>query len=86
MSHHGVMRMEDLRPEDFDDIDESTLEVLEPHEVTMILSVPLRSPEFELLSDIAKRDGRTIIEAAQDAIREYVEARAPGGATRRRAS
>ena len=30
MSHHGLMRMEDLRPEDFDDIDESTLDTTTP--------------------------------------------------------
>jgi len=70
-----------MRAEDYDDFDESQVEFHEGHAVTMALTVPVDSPDFELLSDIAKRDGKTIIDAAQDAVHAYVIAR-----TRRAAS
>lgn len=78
MRHHVHM---DLRPEDYDDIDESTIQVNEGHPVTMILSVPLETADFRALADIAERDGQTIIEAAKDAVHAYAVAR-----TRRAAS
>jgi hypothetical protein len=64
-----------LRPEDYDEIDESTVEVDEGHPVTMILSVPVESVDFHALSDIAEREGRTVVDAAQDAVHAYVAAR-----------
>lgn len=83
MSHHGVMRMEDLRPEDFDDIDESDiLEVNEARpvrgdEVTAKVLVPLTHDEFVALSAIAHtRPEDSLVAAARDAIREYVAAHA----------
>jgi hypothetical protein len=90
MSHHGLMRMEDLRPEDFDDIDESTLEYHDARpvrgdEVTAKLLVPLTHDEFAGLSVIAHcRDDDSIIGAARDAIREYVAAHARQPAAPRR--
>jgi hypothetical protein len=65
----------DMRAEDYDDIDETTLEVHEGHPVTMILSVPLDHDEFTALSDIAEREGKTVIDAAKDAVRAYAVAR-----------
>jgi hypothetical protein len=93
MSHHAVMRMEDLGPEDFDDVDESDiLEVNEARpvrgdEVTTILSVPLTHDQANALDDIADLDGTTIFEAARDAVDAYVAARLHDSAvSRRRAS
>ena len=83
MSHHAVMRMEDLRPEDFDEVDESDiLEVNEARpvrgdEVSAKLLVPLTHDEFVALSAIAhRREDDSIIAAARDAIREYTAAHA----------
>lgn len=90
MSHHALMRMEDLGPEDFDDIDESTVEYHDARpvrgdEVTAKLLVPLTHDEFTALSAIAhRRPQDSIIAAAQDAIREYVAAHAQPAAPRRR--
>jgi hypothetical protein len=70
-----------MRPADYDDIDESTIEVHEGHAVTIVLSVPLQHDDFAALSDVAERDGKTVLDAAQDAVRAYVAA-----ATRRVAS
>jgi hypothetical protein len=92
MRDHAVMRMEDLRPEDFDDIDESTIEYHDARpvrgdQVTAILSMPLTHDEANALDDVADLDGRTIIQAAQDAVRAYIDARAQQpAAPRHRAS
>lgn len=94
MSHHAVMRMEDLRPEDFDDVDESTLEYHDARpvrgdEVSVKLLVPLTHDEFVALDAIAsRREDNSIIAAARDAIREYVAAHAEQepAPSRRRAS
>jgi hypothetical protein len=92
MRDHAVMRIEDLRAEDFDDIDESTLEYHEArsvrgNQVTTILSVPLTRDEANALDDVADLDGKTIIQAAQDAVRAYTAERAQQpAAPRRRAS
>jgi len=93
MSHHGLMRMEDLRPEDFDEVDESDiLEVNEARpvrgdQVTTKLLVPLTHDEFLALDALAtKRDDNSIIAAARDAIREYVAAHERPAAPQRRAS
>jgi len=93
MSHHGLMRMEDLSPEDYDDIDESTIEYHDARpvrgdEVSVKLLVPLTHDEFLALDAIAhRRDDDSIIAAARDAIREYVAAHAEqSAAPRRRAS
>jgi hypothetical protein len=72
------MRMEDLGPEDFDDVDESDImEVNEARpvrgdEVSVILSVPLTHDDFVALSAIAHHRDDSIIAAARDAVREYV--------------
>jgi hypothetical protein len=94
MSHHELMRMEDLGPEDFDDIDESDiLEVNEARpvrgdEVTVKLLVPLTHDEFVAFDALAsEREDNSIIAAARDAIRAYVDAHAQQpAAPRRRAS
>ncbi len=92
MSHHGLMRMEDLGPEDFDDIDESTLEYHDARpvrgdEVSVKLLVPLTHDEFLALDAIAtRRDDDSIIAAARHAIREYIAARSQAAPPRRRAS
>lgn len=92
MSHHGLMRMEDLRPEDFDDIDESTIEYHDARpvrgdQVTTKLLVPLTHDEFLALDAIAgQREDDSIIAAARDAIREYIAARPQSARPRRRAS
>jgi len=91
MSHHGLMRIEDLRPEDFDDIDESTVEYHEARpvrgdQVTTILSVPLTRDQANALDDVADLDGKTIFEAARDAIDAYTAMRLSAGAPHRRAS
>jgi hypothetical protein len=93
MSHHGLMRMEDLGPEDFDDIDESTIEYhdarpVKGDEVSVKLLVPLTHDEFVAFDALAsQRDDNSIIAAARDAIRAYVDAHAQQpAAPRRRAS
>jgi hypothetical protein len=94
MREHAVMRLEDLRPEDFDDIDESTIEYHDARpvrgdQVTVKLLVPLTHDDFVALSAIEKRTGRSIIDVAQEAVHEYVAARpqqARRPAQRRRAS
>ena len=89
MRDHAVMRMEDLRPEDFDDIDESTIEYHDARpvrgdQVTTILSVPLTHDEANALDDVADLDGKTIIQAAQDAVRAYTAEREQQRPPRRR--
>ena len=93
MRDHAVMRMEDLRAEDYDDFDESTLEYHDARpvrgdQVTTILSVPLTHDEFLALDAITtRRDDNSIIAAARDAIRAYIDAHAQQpAAPRRRAS
>lgn len=90
MSHHGLMRMEDLRPEDFDEVDESDIiQVNEARpvrgdEVSAKVLVPLTHDELVALSAIAhRRDDDSLIGAARDAIREYVAARAQPAPHRR---
>ncbi|MFL5816402.1 MAG: hypothetical protein ACJ76L_02260 [Conexibacter sp.] len=85
--------MEDLGPEDFDDIDESTMEYHDARpvrgdEVTVKLLVPLTHDEFVAFDALAsQRDDNSIIAAARDAIRAYIDARAQqSAAPRRRAS
>jgi hypothetical protein len=80
MRDHAVMRMEDLRPEDFDDFDPSQAEYHDARsvrgdQVTSILSVPLTHDAFVALGAIAERDDKTIIEAARDAVDAYTVAR-----------
>ena len=92
MSHHGLMRMEDLQPEDFDDIDESTLEYHEARpvrgdEVSAKVLVPLTHDEFVALCAIAhRREDNSIIAAARDAILEYIATHAQAARPQRRAS
>jgi hypothetical protein len=74
-----------MRAEDYDDIDESTIEVHEGHPVQMVLEVPVDDENFGALSDIAAREGKTIIDAAQDAIHAYVTAQPAQAASRRAA-
>jgi hypothetical protein len=64
-----------MRAEDYDGFDESQVEFHEGHPVTMILSVPLCHEDFTALSDIAERDGKTVIDAAKDAVHIYAVAR-----------
>lgn len=84
--------MEDLRPEDFDDIDESTLEYHEARpvrgdQVTTKLLVPLTHDEFLALDAIAsQRDDDSIIAVARDAIRAYISAHPQTARPQRRAS
>jgi hypothetical protein len=83
--------MEDLRPEDFDEVDENDiLEVNDARpvrgdEVSVKLLVPLTHDEFVAFDALAsKRDDNSIIAAARDAIREYVAAHAEPPASQRR--
>jgi hypothetical protein len=85
--------MEDLGPEDFDDIDESTIEYHDARpvrgdEVSVKLLVPLTHDEFVALDAITtRRDDNSIIAAAREAIRAYIDAHAEQpAAPRRRAS
>lgn len=93
MSHHGLMRMEDLRPEDFDEVDENDiLEVNDARpvrgdEVTVKLLVPLTHDEFVAFDEIvSRREDNSMIAAARDAIREYVAAHTQALPPQRRAS
>lgn len=92
MSHHAVMRMEDLRPEDFDDFDPDQAEYHDARpvrgdEVSVKLLVPLTHDEFVAFDAIAsRREDNSMIAAARDAIREYVAAHAHDAQPRRRAS
>ncbi len=91
MRDHAVMRMEDLRPEDFDDIDESTVEYHDARPVTgdtvtTKLVVPLTRDQVRALDTIADLDGKTIFEAARDAVDAYAATRVRKPAPRRRAS
>ena len=94
MSHHGLMRMEDLGPEDFDHVDES--DILAVNEAR-----PVRGDEVDVdpvgaaharrvrraRRTSTELDDKTIIEAARDAIRAYIAAHAAAaGRPRRRAS
>jgi hypothetical protein len=92
MSHHGLVHMEDLQPEDFDGVDESTLEYHDARPVTgdtvtTILSLPLTRDQARSLDTVADLDGKTIFEAARDAVDAYTAARLrQPTAPRRRAS
>lgn len=66
-----------MRAEDYDEIDETTLETHDGHPVTVILSVPLDSADYDALSAVAARDGRTLVEAALDALHQYATALTP---------
>jgi hypothetical protein len=84
--------MEDLRPEDFDDFDPEEAEYHDARpvrgdEVSVKLLVPLTHDEFVALDIITtRRDDNSIIAAARDAIRAYIDAHAEKPAARRRAS
>ena len=85
--------MEDLRPEDFDDVDENDIiQVNEARpvsgdEVTAKVLIPLTHDEFVALSAIAhRRDDDSLIAAARDAIREYVATHTQAAPPQRRAS
>jgi hypothetical protein len=65
-----------MRPEDYDDIDESTIEYHEGHPGRIILSVPLEDGDLTLLCDIGEREGKTSIDVAREAIHAYAIARA----------
>lgn len=85
------MRMEDLRAEDFDDIDESTIEHHDARPVTgdtvtTILSLPLTRDQARALDTVADLDGKTIFEAASDAVDAYTAARLRASQPHRRAS
>ena len=93
MRDHAVMRMEDLGPDDFDDVDENDiLEVNDARpvrgdEVTTILSVPLTHDQANALDIVADLDDKTIFEAARDAVDAYTAGRLQQpAAPRRRAS
>ena len=72
-----------MRPEDYDDIDESTIEYHEGHPGQIILSVPLEDGDLTLLCDIGEREGKTSIDVAREAIHAFVVAQ---GQSRRLAS
>ena len=86
------MRMEDLRPEDFDDFDPDEAEYHDARpvrgdQVTTVLSVPLTHDQANALDTIADLDGKTIFEAARDAVDAYTAGRLQEpAASRRRAS
>lgn len=91
MSHHGLMRMEDLKPEDFDDFDPAEAEYHDARPVTgdtvtTVLSVRLTRDQARALDTIAGLDGKTIFEAARDAVDAYTAARLRESQPRRRAS
>jgi hypothetical protein len=81
MRDHALMPKQGLRPEDFDYIDESDfIQVNEARpvrgdQVTTILSVPLTRDQANALDDVADLDGKTILDAARDAIDAYIAAR-----------
>lgn len=63
-----------MRAEDYDDFDEAQAEYQEARPVdgravTAILSVPLAHDDFQALGVIARREGRSVIDVAQDAVR-----------------
>ena len=90
MRDHAVMRMEDLRPEDFDDFDPDEAEYHDARpvrgdEVSVKLLVPLTHDEFVALDAITtRREDNSIIAAARDAIRAYIDAHAEQPAEQRR--
>jgi hypothetical protein len=91
MRDHAVMRMKDLRPEDFDDFDPSEAEYHDARpvrgdQVTTILSLPLTRDQARALDTVADLDGKTIFEAARDAVDTYTAARLQRSAPSRRAS
>jgi hypothetical protein len=92
MRDHALMPKQGLRPEDFDYIDESDLiQVNEARpvrgdQVTTILSVPLTHDQANALDDVADLDGKTIFDAARDAIDAYIATRLHKQSARRRAS
>jgi hypothetical protein len=92
MRDHAVVRMEDLRPEDFDDFDPAEAEYHDARPVTgdtvtTKLVVPLTRDQARALDTIADLDGKTIFEAARDAVDAYAAERLQGQAPpRRRAS
>ena len=70
-----------MKAEDLDPIDEEAVEVHEGHPVDMIVSVRLSRKEFELLSELAEREGTDPIETVRAALRQYAadrSSRAPG--------
>jgi hypothetical protein len=69
MRHHVP-----VRPEDYDDIDESTVEVHPPRRARIILSVELEDGDHERLCDIGEKEGKTSIDVAREAIHAYAVA------------
>jgi hypothetical protein len=61
-----------MRPEDYDDIDESTVEVHPPRRAGINLRIPLAEGDHEVLCDIGERDGKTSIDVAREAIHAFV--------------
>lgn len=70
-----------VKGEDLDPIDEETVEVHEGHPVDVVLSVRLSPEESRLVSELAERDGASLVETVRAALRHYAanrSERAPG--------
>jgi broad-specificity NMP kinase len=67
--------MENVKAEDFDQIDEEAVEVHEGHSVDVVVSVRLSPEESQLLSELAARDGSDPIETMRAALRHYAARR-----------
>lgn len=70
MSHHG-----DMRPEDYDDIDESEIQVHEGNPIDIIVSIRLAPDEVRLLHDLEAREGTDAIGVLRAPLHEYAARR-----------
>ena len=64
-----------MRAEDFDPIDEKSVEAHEGHPADVIVSVRLTPDESRLLSELAEREGSDEIGVLRAALHEYAARR-----------
>ncbi len=67
--------MGNVRPEDFDPIDEESVEVHEGNPVDVIVSVRLTPDESRVLNELAEREGTDAIGTMRSARHEYAARR-----------
>lgn len=70
-----------MKAEDFDPVDEKTVEVHEGHPLDVVVSVRLTPDESRLLTELAEREGSDEIGTLRAALHEYAARRSQSSAS-----
>lgn len=68
--------MEPVKAEDFDHIDEDSVQVHAGDPVEVVVSLRLSSDEAKALNDLAAREGTDAVEIVRTALKDYMSRRA----------